>query len=135
MRKIGILASVAIVVTLAACSAIPRPGPVSNRAVPEPVKSVDLQRYMGRWYEQFRYEASFQKGFVACCRFDGHRDKFIQAIVIHTAHHLTRSPHNARWPGNSAYEQGESTARLLRRSRRSNAPKRLLAPEAQPKAR
>lgn len=65
MRKIGILASVAIVVTLAACSAIPRPGPVGNRAVPEPVKSVDLQRYMGRWYEQFRYEASFQKDFEA----------------------------------------------------------------------
>lgn len=65
MRKIGFLASAAIVVTLAACSPIPRPGPVGNRAVPEPTKSVDLQRYMGRWYEQFRYEASFQKDFEA----------------------------------------------------------------------
>lgn len=65
MRKIGFMASAAIVVTLAACAAIPRPGPVGNRAVPDPAKSVDLERYMGRWYEQFRYEASFQKGFEA----------------------------------------------------------------------
>lgn len=46
---------------ITACATIPRPGPVGNRAVPEPAKAVDTQRYMGRWYEQFRYEASFQK--------------------------------------------------------------------------
>lgn len=44
-----------------ACAAIPRPGPVGNAAVPEPARPVDVARYMGRWYEQFRYEASFQK--------------------------------------------------------------------------
>lgn len=48
-----------------ACATIPRPGPVGNQAVPPPAKSVDVQRYMGRWYEQFRYEASFQKGLEA----------------------------------------------------------------------
>jgi len=43
----------------------PRPGPVGNHAVPEPAKVVDLQRYMGRWYEQFRYDASFEEGLEA----------------------------------------------------------------------
>lgn len=46
---------------LGACAVIPRPGPVGNRAVPEPAQSVDAKRYMGRWYEQFRYEASFER--------------------------------------------------------------------------
>ena len=50
---------------LTACSAIPRPGPVGNAAVPQPAKSVDLARYLGRWYEQYRYEASFQKNMEA----------------------------------------------------------------------
>jgi lipocalin len=50
---------------LAACASIPRPGPVGNRAVPAPAKHVDLERYLGRWYEQFRYEASFEKGLEA----------------------------------------------------------------------
>lgn len=66
MRKVVIAAAaVGIPVLLAACVSIPRPGPVGNRSVPEPAKSVDLQQYLGRWYEQFRYEASFQKGMEA----------------------------------------------------------------------
>ncbi len=36
-------------------------GPVGNPSVPEPAKAVDLQRYLGRWYEIARYEAFFQK--------------------------------------------------------------------------
>jgi len=35
--------------------------PVGNREVPEPAKPVDLQRYLGRWYEIARYEQGFQK--------------------------------------------------------------------------
>ena len=46
---------------LSAWASIPRAGPVGNRSVPEPAKSVELQKYFGRWYEQYRYEASFQK--------------------------------------------------------------------------
>lgn len=49
----------------AACSTIPRAGPVGNSAVPQPAKPVDVTKYMGRWYEQFRYEASFQKDMDA----------------------------------------------------------------------
>jgi apolipoprotein D and lipocalin family protein len=39
--------------------------PVGNRSVPQPAKSVDLQRYLGRWYEIARYEQWFQKGCEA----------------------------------------------------------------------
>jgi apolipoprotein D and lipocalin family protein len=35
--------------------------PVGNRAVPMPAKPVDLQRYLGRWYEVARYEQGFQR--------------------------------------------------------------------------
>lgn len=48
---------------LAACAG--SPGPVGNRAVPQPAKAVDLNRYLGRWYEFARYEAPFQKGCEA----------------------------------------------------------------------
>lgn len=58
-------AAVAAPVLWAAWKYIPRPGPVGNRAVPQPAKAVDLARYAGRWFEQFRYEASFQKGMDA----------------------------------------------------------------------
>jgi apolipoprotein D and lipocalin family protein len=45
---------------LGACSTL-QSGPVGNRAVPAPAKAVDLDRYLGRWYELGRYEAGFQK--------------------------------------------------------------------------
>lgn len=62
MRKITIVSALTgTALLLGACAYIPRPGPVGNRAVPQPARSVDLTRYMGRWYEQFRYEASFEK--------------------------------------------------------------------------
>jgi len=35
--------------------------PVGNPLVPEPAKHVDLQRYLGRWYELGRYEAGFEQ--------------------------------------------------------------------------
>lgn len=42
---------------LAACSAV---GPVGNPSVPQPTKSVELDRYLGRWFELARYENSFE---------------------------------------------------------------------------
>lgn len=39
-----------------------KPGPVGNSAVPEPAKAVELDRYLGKWFEMARYEAPFQKG-------------------------------------------------------------------------
>lgn len=53
------LALVAVVL-LAACG-----GPVGNHDVPEPAKTVDLQRYKGLWYEFARYENSFERGCEA----------------------------------------------------------------------
>jgi apolipoprotein D and lipocalin family protein len=47
-------------VLLSACAG--SPGPVGNSAVPQPAKAVELNRYLGRWYEMARYEAPFQKG-------------------------------------------------------------------------
>lgn len=36
--------------------------PVINAKVPEPAKSVDLNRYLGTWYELARHENRFEKG-------------------------------------------------------------------------
>ncbi len=43
---------------LAACSQ----GPVGNKEVPQPAKTVELERYLGKWYELARYENRFEKG-------------------------------------------------------------------------
>jgi apolipoprotein D and lipocalin family protein len=47
---------------LAACNPVQ---PSGNASVPQPAKPVELSRYVGRWHEQARYEASFQKGCEA----------------------------------------------------------------------
>ncbi|MET4636534.1 apolipoprotein D and lipocalin family protein [Kaistia defluvii] len=47
---------------LAACSPA---GPVGNAAVPQPAKSVDVERYLGRWFELGRYENGFERGCEA----------------------------------------------------------------------
>lgn len=47
--------------TVAACNPLERQ-PVGNTSVPQPAKPVELNRYLGKWYEQGRYEASFQQG-------------------------------------------------------------------------
>lgn len=60
-----IIATVALAgaaISLAGCATLLSRHPVGNRAVPEPAKTVDLQRYLGRWFEIARYEQSFQKG-------------------------------------------------------------------------
>ncbi|WP_343611891.1 lipocalin family protein [Novosphingobium sp.] len=54
----GVLGASAV---LGAWAVLSRHGPVGNKAVPEPANAVELYRYMGRWYEQFRYEASFER--------------------------------------------------------------------------
>lgn len=35
--------------------------PSHNAHVPPPVKSVDLTRYLGRWYEMARYDSTFER--------------------------------------------------------------------------
>src|SRR3546814_2384431 len=57
--------AVAAPLALLAWKYYPRPGPVGNFSVPEPAKAVDLRRYMGLWFEQYRYDASFEKDLEA----------------------------------------------------------------------
>lgn len=45
---------------LSACNPLEKQ-PVGNTSVPQPTKPVEIGRYLGKWYEQGRYEASFQK--------------------------------------------------------------------------
>ena len=62
-RTIARLAAAGVAaVALSACAALLSRHPVGNRAVPQPAKSVELDRYLGRWYEIARYEQGFQKG-------------------------------------------------------------------------
>lgn len=51
---------VALCSGLTACSTL-SPRPIGNPQVPQPARAVDLDRYLGRWYELYRYEAPFQK--------------------------------------------------------------------------
>ncbi len=46
---------------LGGCALLDRP-PVSNSLVPAPQQAVDLDSYLGRWYELARYETGFQRG-------------------------------------------------------------------------
>ena len=58
MKIKTILLLLALTYTVTACQS---KGPVGNTSVPEPAKSVDPQKYVGRWYEIARYEQGFQK--------------------------------------------------------------------------
>lgn len=57
----SIAASVALL-SLSACAAVFDKHPIGNVAVPQPAKTVDINRYLGKWYEIARYEQGFQKG-------------------------------------------------------------------------
>lgn len=61
-----LLAGVALagVMALSGCATLQR-GPSGNANVPQPAKAVDLDRYLGRWYELARYEFVFQEGCEA----------------------------------------------------------------------
>lgn len=56
-----LLIAAASVAALSGCATLQR-GPVGNPAVPQPAKSVDLNRYAGLWYEIGRYENGFERG-------------------------------------------------------------------------
>ncbi len=60
MRTRHIIFSVAALSLLSACSTFQK-GPIGNTAVPQPAKAVEVDRYLGKWYELARYEAGFQK--------------------------------------------------------------------------
>lgn len=53
------------VLVLGGCATLARQGPSGNANVPQPAQAVDLDRYLGRWYELARYEFGYQKGCEA----------------------------------------------------------------------
>lgn len=52
----------AAAISLTGCATVFDRHPVGNTSVPEPAKSVELDRYLGKWFEIARYEQGFQKG-------------------------------------------------------------------------
>ncbi len=59
-RKLLLPALALAALSLSGCAVLSK-HPVGNTAVPQPAKSVELSRYLGRWYEVARYEQAFQK--------------------------------------------------------------------------
>ncbi len=52
------LLALPFVLTLGACVS----GPSGNPNPPQPAKAVELDRYLGKWYEVARYDMRFEKG-------------------------------------------------------------------------
>ncbi len=60
--RVAALSAIAVsALLLSGCATVLARHPVGNEAVPEPARVVDLQRYLGTWYELARYEQGFQK--------------------------------------------------------------------------
>ncbi len=64
IRAIKIATAASAIAALTGCVILSKP-PVGNPNVPQPSKSVEIDRYLGRWYELYRYDASFQKNCEA----------------------------------------------------------------------
>lgn len=58
LGRAAALAAALLIAPLAACQS----SPSGNANVPEPAKAVELDRYLGRWYEIARYPQSFERG-------------------------------------------------------------------------
>jgi apolipoprotein D and lipocalin family protein len=61
-KTLPVVGLAAVGFALAGCAQLLTRHPVGNASVPQPAKPVDLERYLGRWFEIARYEQSFQKG-------------------------------------------------------------------------
>ena len=69
MRKslLALPAVLSLTAILAACAS----GPVGNPNPPQPAKSVELDRYLGKWYEVARYDMRFQKEAMTALSSEG----------------------------------------------------------------
>jgi apolipoprotein D and lipocalin family protein len=80
--KYGALALLAIggLGVLVACASTAG-GERGNDHVPEPAKTVDLDRYLGHWYEFARYENRFERGCEAVTANYAKRDDGLISVV------------------------------------------------------
>jgi apolipoprotein D and lipocalin family protein len=74
---------------LTACAGLMKKGRVGNRAVPQPARHVDLNRYLGLWYEIGRYENRFE---TDC-----------EAVTPNTANAMTARSRSSIPPTGAAY--------------------------------
>jgi apolipoprotein D and lipocalin family protein len=84
MARILPLALSLAALSLGGCAALQK-GPVGNSMVPSPAKPVEIESYLGRWYEVARYEQSFQKGCEAVTA-DYSLTKPDEIKVVNTCH-------------------------------------------------
>lgn len=80
LRSFVYVALVAAVLGLGGCAALSR-GPVGNTAVPQPARPVDLNRYLGLWYEIGRYENGFERDCEAVTARYALRDDGLVSVV------------------------------------------------------
>ena len=99
MKRYALLA---LCFTIAACAE----GPVGNSHVPEPKKSVDLSRYLGRWYEIARYENRFETGCEAVTA-DYARQRDGKISVVNSCH---------RGSADGTLEEAKGTAYVVENS-------------------
>jgi apolipoprotein D and lipocalin family protein len=75
----------------------------SNTHVPEPAKPVDLERYLGQWYEFARYENRFERGCEAVTANYAKRDDGLISVI-----------NSCRSGGvNGAFRSSEGKAKVL----------------------
>lgn len=67
-------------VALGACATLSR-GPVGNSAVPQPARPVELNRYLGLWYEIGRYENGFERDCEGVTALYSLRDDGLVGVV------------------------------------------------------
>jgi apolipoprotein D and lipocalin family protein len=79
MKK-GTLTAAIAAAFLTACAAFPPP-PRANENVPQPRKPVDLQSYLGLWYEQARFDHSFERGCENVTALYEQRDDGLVAVT------------------------------------------------------
>jgi apolipoprotein D and lipocalin family protein len=58
--RLGKLVLLTLASGLGSCAFL-APMPLGNPDVPQPAKPVETDRYLGRWFELYRYDAAFQK--------------------------------------------------------------------------
>lgn len=95
---------------ISACAG--KPGPVGNSAVPEPAKAVELDRYLGKWFEMARYEAPFQKGCDGVTADYFLRDADASEPKIKVINSCTKDGKTTTAGGNAKIVEGSQNAKL-----------------------